>query len=105
MAGMKRLQERIYKNKIAKGFNVTDVYREFCYTYGELAEACEAYMKKKDGLGEELADVAIYLLGLAEILEIDLEAEILKKMDKNEKRQYETKDGVLSEINKSFESV
>ena len=32
--------------------------------------------------------VAIYLLGLAEILGVNLEREILLKMDKNEKRQY-----------------
>lgn len=46
---------------------------------GELAEAYEAWRKKKDDLGEELADVAIYLLGLSEILGIDLEDEIQKR--------------------------
>ena len=94
MLDLKQVQKRIYQNKINKGFNVTDIYREFCYTYGELTEACEAYRKKQDDVGEELADVAIYLLGLAEILEIDLEAEILRKMDKNEKRQYVQEDGI-----------
>ena len=94
MIDLKQVQERIYRNKVEKGFNVTDVYREFCYTYGELSEACEAYIKKKDDLGEELADVAIYLLGLAEILGIDLEKEILNKMDKNEKRRYIQENGV-----------
>jgi len=91
---LKQLQKRIYQNKLNKGFNVTDIYKEFCYTYGELTEACEAYTKKRDDIGEELADVAIYLLGLAEILDIDLEKEILDKMDKNEKRKYIQKDGV-----------
>jgi len=33
-----------------------------------LSEAYEAYYKKKDNLGEEMADVIIYLLGIAEIL-------------------------------------
>jgi len=94
MIDLKKFQERVYQNKVAKGFNVTDVYKEFCYTYGELAEVCEAYMKKKPDLGEELADVALYLLGLAEILGIDLEDELLRKMDKNEKRQYDQQDGV-----------
>jgi len=94
MLDLKQVQKRIYQNKINKGFNVTDIYREFCYTYGELTEACEAYRKKQDDVGEELADVAIYLLGLAEILGIDLEAEILRKMDKNEKRQYVQEDGI-----------
>ena len=93
MTDLKRLQERAYRNKIAKGFNVTDIYMEFCYIYEELPEACRAYMKKED-VGEELADVIIYLLGLAEILGVDLEKEILIKFDKIEKREYVQKDGV-----------
>lgn len=88
MIDLAQLQKRVYKNKVAQGFNVTDIFKEFCYTYGELSEACEAYLKKKDDLGEELADVVIYLLGLSEILNIDLEKEILSKIEKNEKRKY-----------------
>jgi len=86
MIDLMQLQKRVYNNKVAKGFNVTDVYKEFCLTYGELSEACEAYTKKKDDLGEELADVVIYLLGLSEILGIDLENEVLSKIEKNENR-------------------
>ncbi len=62
MVDLKKLQKEIYQNKVDKGFNVTDVNKEFCLTYGEVAEAYEAWRKKKDDLGEELADVAIYLL-------------------------------------------
>ena len=76
MVDLKKLQKDIYQNKVDKGFNVTDVNKEFCLTYGEVAEAYEAWRKKKDDLGEELADVAIYLLGLSEILGIDLEDEL-----------------------------
>ena len=94
MIDLLQTQKRIYQNKLEKKFNVTDVYKEFCYTYGELTEACEAYMKNKDNVGEELADVAIYLLGLSEILGINLEAEIMRKIDVNEKRQYAEVDGV-----------
>jgi len=93
MIDLKALQERAYRNKVAKGFNVTDIYMEFCYMHGELTEACEAYMKKGD-VGEELADVAIYMLGLAEILGVDLEQEILGKMERIEKREYIQRDGV-----------
>ena len=100
MIDMKQMQEKIYQNKIAKNFNTTDIYREFCYLQGELAEACEAYMKKKDNLGEELADVAIYLLGLSEILDINLEEEILRKIDKNEQRRYILQDGVNMRVSK-----
>ena len=36
------IQKRIYQNKIDKGFNVTDINKEFCLLYGEIAEAYEA---------------------------------------------------------------
>ncbi|MFR3341274.1 MAG: hypothetical protein ACLTTE_01120 [Clostridia bacterium] len=85
MTDLKKLQKEIYQNKVNKGFNITDINKEFCLTYGEVAEAYEAWRKKKDDLGEELADVAIYLLGLSEILNIDLEDEILKKFIKTRK--------------------
>jgi len=45
-----------------------------------------AYMKKKDDLSEELADVVIYLLGLAEILGFELEDELTKKFEKIKKK-------------------
>jgi len=96
MIDLKKLQKEIYKNKLAKGFNTSDVNLEFGLTYGELAEAFEAYHKKSADLGEELADVVIYLLGLSEISNIDLENEILKKVEKNRKREYQRRqDGVL----------
>jgi NTP pyrophosphatase (non-canonical NTP hydrolase) len=94
MVDLAQLQKRVYQNKIAKNFNVTDIYMEFCYAYGELSEACDAYIHKKDDLGEELADVVLYLLGLSEILGIDLEKELLNKIEKNKKRRYIQKDGV-----------
>ena len=73
MTDLKKLQKEIYQNKVNKGFNITDINKEFCLTYGEVAEAYEAWRKKKDDLGEELADVAIYLLGLSEILKTQKE--------------------------------
>lgn len=85
MIDLVQLQKIVYQNKIEKGFNVTDIYQEFCLIQGELSEACEAYRKKKDDLGEELADVAIYLIGLSEILGINLEEEIMKKIEKMKK--------------------
>ncbi len=82
------MQKAAYQNKVNHGFNITDIPMEFCYLYGEVAEAYDAYLKKKDDLGEELADVAIYLLGLSEILGVDLKAEIEHKIVKNSKRKY-----------------
>ena len=94
----RKIQKEIYQNKVDKGFNVTDINKEFCLTYGEVSEAYEAWRKKKDDLGEELADVAIYLLGLSEILKIDLEDEILKKVYKNSKREYKIINGINTRV-------
>lgn len=98
MVDLKRLQKEVYQNKVDKGFNVTDIEKEFCLIYGEVSESYEAWRKKKDDLGEELADVAIYLLGLAEILGIDLEDEIQKKIYKNSKREYKIINGVTTRV-------
>ena len=94
MVDLKELQKEVYQNKVNKGFNVTDAKEEFLYIYGEVGEAYEAWLKKKPNLGEELADVAIYLLGISEILGFDLEKEIIHKMHKNEKREYKIVDGI-----------
>ena len=92
---LREAQKAVYKNKVDKGFNVTDINKEFCLLYGEVAEAYEAWRKKQDDVGEELADIAIYLLGLSEILGIDLTSEIEKKMKINQAREYRIIDGVL----------
>ena len=91
---LKELQKKIYQNKINKGFNTTDIAKEFCLLYGEVSEAYEAYRKKKPDLNEELADIAIYLLGISEILGFDLEKEIENKIKINEKRVYKKINGV-----------
>ncbi len=94
MVELKTLQKEVYDNKVKHGFNVTDLKEEFCYTYGELGEAYMAWLKGKADYGEELADVAIFLLGIAEISGIDLEKEIIHKMEKNSIRKYTLKNGV-----------
>lgn len=95
---MKQMQKAIYQNKLDHGFNVTDVPLEFCLLYEEVGEAFEAWKKKRADLGEELADVAIYLMGLAEICGVDLEDEIRRKMDINRRRRYGVVDGVFQRI-------
>lgn len=96
------VQKAVYQNKVDKGFNVTDVNVEFCLLYGEIAEAYEAWKKKQDTVGEELADIAIYLLGLSEILGVDLASEIEKKMKINREREYQVIDGVLKRTEASL---
>ena len=44
----------------------------------------------KDELADELADVALYLLQLASIAEIDLEGAILKKLEINATRNWDS---------------
>lgn len=95
---LKEMQKEIYQNKVNHGFNVTDINEEFCLLYGEVAEAYDAWRKNKSDLGEELADIAIYLLGLSEILKIDLEKEIKNKVQKNAKRIYKVENGKIIRI-------
>ena len=45
-----------------------------------MAEAYEAWRKKKDDVGKEIANVVIYLLGWSKILNVDLESEFLKQI-------------------------
>ena len=92
---LSEMQKRVYENKLKHGFNVSNVELEFCLLEGELSEAFEAYIKKHDNLGEELADTAIYLMGLSQILGIDLQSEVEKKMKINESREYVKVNGVL----------
>lgn len=93
MMDLKKFQEEIWQNKIEKGFNTTDVSKEFCLLYTELGEAYDAYRKKEANLGEEMADVTIFLLSLAKMLDIDLEKEVKNKVEKNKKRVYKKLDG------------
>jgi NTP pyrophosphatase (non-canonical NTP hydrolase) len=49
----------------------------------------DGIVKNKIELGEELADVALYLLQLASIAEIDLEQAILIKLNTNATREWD----------------
>ena len=85
---LKEVQQQIYQNKVDKRWNISSVETELCLMHGEIAEFYEAYRKHLPSIGEELADVAIYLLGIAEILQIDLEKEIERKVYANRWCQY-----------------
>ena len=95
---LREAQKAAYQNKVEKGFNITDINKEFCLLYGEVAEAYDSWRKQKDDVGEELADVAIYLMGLSEMLGIDLTTEIENKMKINQSREYKNVDGVMKRI-------
>jgi NTP pyrophosphatase (non-canonical NTP hydrolase) len=62
----------------------------------QFAEAFDAWRKGGQDVAEELADAAIYLLGLAEMTGTDLQAAVEAKLDKNAARTYrELPNGVL----------
>ncbi len=61
----------------------------------EAAEILEHFQwreepKDKDELASELADVALYLLQLASVSGIDLEQAILKKLETNANREWDS---------------
>ena len=88
MIDLLALQKEVMRNKIEKGFNTTDVALEFCRAHEELSEAFSKFSKNQDGVAEEFADVAIFLLGMAEILGFDLEQELVRKVEINKSRKY-----------------
>lgn len=92
---IQKFQKEIIEHKKKQGFNYTDINMEFLCLYGEVGEAWEAYRKKKSDLGGELADIAMYLFALSEMLGFDLEKEIAYKMEINKKRKYSLVNGVL----------
>ncbi|MBI2631145.1 hypothetical protein HYW73_02945 [Candidatus Nomurabacteria bacterium] len=88
MIDLKKLQKEVIRNKIEKGFNMTDVALEFCRAHEELSEAFSKYNKGQDGVAEEFADVTIFILGMCENMGFDLEKELVKKIEINKKRIY-----------------
>ena len=63
--------------------------KEFCLLEAEVTEAYHAYgLEDMDAFAEELADVAIYLMGMAEIAHVDLEDALVQKIEKNRTRRY-----------------
>lgn len=87
MIDLKALQKEVMRNKVEKGFSM-EMANEFCRAHEELSEAFSKWNKSQDGVAEEFADVAIFLLGMAEQLGFDLEHEIARKIDINKNRKY-----------------
>jgi NTP pyrophosphatase (non-canonical NTP hydrolase) len=96
---IREAQRLAWENKVAKGFNVTDVAVEFGLLTAEVGEAFTAWRKELPDLGEELADVFVYLVSLAEMNGIDLGEEVARKIEKNARRRYERNErGVLVRV-------
>jgi NTP pyrophosphatase (non-canonical NTP hydrolase) len=93
------VQQRAWANKLAQGFNTSDVALEFGLLNAEVGEAFMAWCKRLPDLGEELADVLIYVAALAEMNGIDLAAAVDAKLAKNEQRVYRRDaNGILTRV-------
>ena len=96
---LKELTERMHNFVRSKGWYEKDSKRQqtprnlSISLALEAAEILEHFQWNetfvKDDLAEELADVALYLLQLASIAEIDLEQAILDKLEVNASRKWD----------------
>jgi len=94
-ATIKNLVKTCYDNARRKGFwDASDnIPEKVMLVVTELSEGVEAYRRgivtgKKDSFAEELADAVIRICDIAGHLNIDLEKEILDKIEYNRSRPY-----------------
>ncbi|MFE0177190.1 hypothetical protein ACFWZ2_33280 [Streptomyces sp. NPDC059002] len=80
------LQRIAWDNKVLKGYNTTDLPLEFCMLQEKAAASFTAWRRGKEILGEELADIVLYVSSIAEMTGLDLQHEVKEKVDKNAAR-------------------
>jgi len=90
---IKQLQKEAHKTAKEKGFWNGDRNdgELIALMHSELSEALEALRQtdeRKNNIGEELADCVIRICDYCGARSIDLEKEIIKKIEKNKKRPY-----------------
>lgn len=56
------------------------------YLWKNPAEVDDVSQKKRDQIEQEIADIAIYLMDLVDVLDIDLEKVIQEKLEQNRKK-------------------
>lgn len=88
MGQIKDLQAEVHSTARAKGWwdNPRNDGELIALCHSELSEALEALRHpddEKNNVGEEMADTVIRIMDFCEARNINLEEEILKKMEKN----------------------
>ena len=97
---VKELMNLIMKQASEKGFGTKpediNVAEKIDLIHSEVSEAFEAYRYKniegKDGFKEELGDAIQRIFHLCGVMNIDIEKEILKKIDSNKDRDWNWKE-------------
>jgi len=79
-----------------------NVGEKIALAHSELSEALEAYRKGdmggKDGFGEEMADVLVRVFHLCGIYRVDIEKELLDKIELNKSRDWRKTDHLHKEF-------
>ncbi|HIH13927.1 MAG: Pyrophosphatase [Candidatus Daviesbacteria bacterium GW2011_GWB1_41_5] len=93
---LQEIQKEIFKNKLARGFNTTDVGKEIILMTEELGELARAYknsdkrqaseINNREDITDAIGDLMIYCIGLCEMLGINSE-EVLNKIIENNKNR------------------
>jgi NTP pyrophosphatase (non-canonical NTP hydrolase) len=93
-----KLQQEIYRNKVARNFNVTDVGKEIVLMVEELGELAHAYkdsdkkpapnISHKAEMVDAVGDLMVYCLGLCEMLKVDAEDVLTTIVDQNKTRTH-----------------
>jgi len=94
---IKQLTELILKQAEEKGFGTkpeeVNVPEKIALIHSEISEAFEAWRHKnidgKDGFKEELGDAIQRILHICGVFDIDIQQEILKKIQSNKDRKWD----------------
>ncbi len=93
---LKEIQKQIHQMRLKRGFSMepTQIFMLLTEEVGEVAGELKRIWSKNyekfeiDALNDELADVLVLLLALANQFDIDMETAILQKIDKDGDRNW-----------------
>jgi NTP pyrophosphatase (non-canonical NTP hydrolase) len=85
---VRAVQTAVWANKLAKGFNVTDIAQEIHFLRREVDELEEAWRLGKPDVDLEVADVVAFAVSVAEMLGVDAQDALAQKLAINAGRTY-----------------